>query len=191
MRLILASASPRRKELLRAAGISFEVRSGSAEPLPRRSESPVAFARRAARAKALEVAAASPHGSLVLAADTIVVAGGQILGKPAECEDAARMLRKLSGTTHRVITGVCLAIAPRRVYALRHETTRVRFRKLSEAEIREYLQSREPFDKAGAYGIQGRASKFVTRIEGCYFNVVGLPVPLVDAMLKPLLRSSR
>jgi septum formation protein len=184
MKLILASASPRRKDLLRAAGFKFQARSSSVEPPPRPGESPVAYARRAARAKALSVAALAPSGALVLGADTVVVAGNQILGKPADAADAARMVRRLSGRVHRVVTGVCLVRAPRRVVALRHETTRVRFRKLSEAEIREYVESGEPLDKAGAYGIQGRASKFIRDIEGCYFNVVGLPVPLVYEMLK-------
>jgi septum formation protein len=187
MKFILASASPRRKNLLRAAGFKFRARSSSAEPPPRLGESPAAYARRAARAKALSVAGATPAGALVLGADTIVVAGNQILGKPADAADAARMVRRLSGRVHRVVTGVCLVRAPRRVVALRHETTRVRFRKLSEAEIREYVESGEPLDKAGAYGIQGRASKFIRGIEGCYFNVVGLPVPLVYDMLKPFL----
>jgi septum formation protein len=184
MKLILASASPRRKELLRAAGFMFQARKSSLEPPPRPGESPAAYARRAARAKALSVAASAPPGALVLGADTIVVARRAILGKPADAADAVRMVRKLSGTVHRVVTGVCLVRAPRRVVALRHETTRVRFRKLSEAEIREYVASGEPLDKAGAYGNQGRASKFIRGIEGCYFNVVGLPVPLVYEMLK-------
>jgi nucleoside triphosphate pyrophosphatase len=185
MSFVLASASPRRRALLRAAGLKFQARASAAEPLPGRGEPPAAFARRAARAKALNVAARERPGTLVVGADTIVVAGREILGKPAGGEDAARMLRRLSGKTHRVVTGVCLVRAPRRVLALRHETTRVRFRKLSEGEINRYVANREPLDKAGAYGIQGLASKFVKRIEGCYFNVVGLPVPLVCEMLKP------
>ncbi|MBZ5515924.1 MAG: Maf family protein, partial [Acidobacteriia bacterium] len=145
-------------------------------------------ARRAAEEKALAVAATAPPGALVLAADTIVVAGNEILGKPADAADAARMLRVLSGATHRVITGVSLVTAPDRVEAARCETTLVTFRRLEEEEIANYLASGEPFDKAGAYGIQGLASKFVTRIEGCYFNVVGLPVALVYDMLKPFWR---
>ena len=106
-----------------------------------------------------------------------------LLGKPRDARDAARMLRKLSGRTHLVITGVCLVSSPQKVISVRHAITRVRFRKLSEAEIREYVRTREPLDKAGAYAIQERASKFVTRIEGCYFNVVGLPIALVSKML--------
>ena len=185
MRFILASASPRRRDLLRAAGLEFQTRRSSHEPPPRPGEPPAGYARRAARAKALSVAVSSPSGALVLGADTIVVVGNRILGKPAGAADAARMLRQLSGRVHRVVTGVCLVRAPRLVVALRHETTRVRFAKLSAAEIRAYVESGEPLGKAGAYAIQGRASNFVRGIEGCYFNVVGLPVPLVYEMLKP------
>ena len=146
----------------------------------------MAFARRAARTKALDVAASQPRGTLVLGADTIVVSGSHILGKPRDPRDAVRMLRKLSSRTHQVNTGVCLVRAPREVISVRHAITRVKFRKLSKAEIRTYVRTREPLDKAGSYAIQERASKFVTRIEGCYFNVVGLPVSLVYEMLKPL-----
>jgi septum formation protein len=186
MRLILASASPRRRELLARAGLQFEVRATSIDETPLAGESPEEFARRAARDKALGVAASAPHGSLVLGADTVVVAGHEILGKPVDAADAARMLRMLSGITHRVITGVCLVRAPADLEALQHETTFVTFRHLDEWEIAEYIASREPFDKAGAYGIQGLASKFVARVEGCYFNVVGLPVAMVYGLLKSL-----
>jgi len=188
MPLILASASPRRRELLARAGFEFEVRASSLDEAARAGEPPEEFARRAARDKALAVASSAPYGSLVLGADTIVVADHEILGKPVDAADAARMLRRLSGITHRVITGVCLVRAPAHLEALQHETTFVTFRLLDEAEIAEYISSREPFDKAGAYGIQGLASKFVTRVEGCYFNVVGLPVAMVYSLLKPLLR---
>jgi septum formation protein len=187
MRLILASASPRRQELLRTAGFEVEVRPSFIEEVVRPGESPEDFARRAATDKALGVAAAAPPDALVLGADTVVVAGGEILGKPADAADATRMLRALSGATHRVITGVCLVSAPDRVEAVRSETTLVTFRQLDEKETADYVASGEPFDKAGAYGIQGLASKFVTRLEGCYFNVVGLPVSLVYDMLRPFL----
>lgn len=190
MQLILASNSPRRRELLRRAGLEFEVRASKVEEALREGESAEEFARRVAREKALEVAASSPPHSLVLGADTVVAVGDEILGKPAGPEDAARMLRRLSGVTHRVITGVCLVRAPDRVEALKHESTFVSFSALDEEEIRSYVSSGEPFDKAGAYAIQGLASKFVTRIEGCYFNVVGLPVPLVYGILKPFLRTA-
>jgi septum formation protein len=187
MRLILASASPRRQALLRNAGLDVVVRPSSVEEVVQPGESPEDFARRAATDKTLAVAAAAPPDALVLGADTVVVAGDEILGKPADAADAARMLRTLSGATHRVITGVCLVSAPDRIEAVRAETTRVTFRQLDGREIADYVASGEPFDKAGAYGIQGLASKFVTGIEGCYFNVVGLPVALVYDMLKPFL----
>jgi len=190
MKLILASRSPRRRELLRQAGFDFDVRPSTVEGTAAVNETPEALARRAAREKALEVAASAPPESLVLGADTVVVANHEILGKPTDLHDAARMLQLLSGVTHRVITGVCIVRAPNRVEALAHETTFVTFRSLDEEEIRDYLVTGEPFDKAGAYGIQGLASKFVTRVEGCYFNVVGLPVALVYDLLKPLLKPS-
>jgi septum formation protein len=190
MRLILASRSPRRRELLRQAGFDFDVRPSTVEETASPGETPEEFARRAAREKALPVAASAPPESLVLGADTVVVADGEILGKPANAPDAARMLRLLSGVTHRVITGVCIVRAPDRVEALAHETTFVTFRSLDNDELQDYLAGGEPFDKAGAYGIQGLASKFVTRVEGCYFNVVGLPVALVCDLLEPLLKGS-
>jgi septum formation protein len=184
MKLILASRSPRRQQLLRAAGFQFEVYPSRVEEVPRGGESPEDFACRAAREKALDVAASSLSGSLVLGADTVVVVDGLLLGKPTGPDDAARMLRMLSGTSHHVVTGVCLVRAPAQIESLTHETTLVNFRNLDEGEIRDYVASGEPLDKAGAYAIQGLASRFVTRIEGCYFNVVGLPIPLVYDMLK-------
>lgn len=187
MQLILASNSPRRQQLLRNAGFEFEVRPSKLQEIRYPGETPDNFARRAAREKALDVAASSPPDSLVLGADTVVVIDGEILGKPAGPEDASRMLRMLSGSTHRVVTGVCLIRARDRVEALEHETTLVTFRPLGEREILDYVQSGEPFGKAGAYGIQGLASKFVARIEGCYFNVVGLPIALVYEILEPFL----
>jgi septum formation protein len=187
MRLILASASPRRQQLLRNAGFDFEVRPSNLAEVIQRGEQPEEFARRVAREKALHVAASSPGGSLVLGADTVVAINGDALGKPSGPYDATRMLRILSGRTHQVHTGICLVQAPGDVAALTHETTFVTFREIDEEEIRDYVASGEPFDKAGAYAIQGLASKFVTRISGCYFNVVGLPVPLVYDALKPFL----
>jgi septum formation protein len=188
MRLILASSSPRRQELLRNAGFQFQVRPAKVDEVPRPGEAAEDFARRAARDKALAAARSSRRGSMVLGADTVVEVNGQIFGKPSGPDDAARMLRQLSNITHRVITGVCLVRAPEKIEALKHETTVVTFRDLDEQEIRNYVKSSEPFDKAGSYAIQGLASKFVTRISGCYFNVVGLPIPLVYEMLKPFLR---
>lgn len=190
MNLILASNSPRRQELLRQAGFEFEVRpSHVTEGEPAAGEAPAQFVRRAARLKALDVASSSERGSLILGADTVVVINGQILGKPSGPHEATRMLRLLSGQTHQVITGFCLVRAPDQVEVLSHETTFVTFCELGDEEIRAYIQSREPFDKAGGYAIQGLASKFVTRISGCYFNVVGLPVPLIYNALKRFLKT--
>ena len=185
MRLLLASNSPRRRELLRNAGFDFDVvPSRIDEGEPNAGELPEEYARRVARAKALHVAACSPADSLVLGADTVVTIDGLLLGKPTGPADAARMLRLLSGRTHHVITAICLVLAPDEVAALEHERTEVFFRELSEGEIGQYVASHEPFDKAGAYAIQGLAAKFVTRISGCYFNVVGLPIALLTGVLQ-------
>ena len=165
------------------AGFDFVVRPSTVAEERHPGECGEEFALRAAREKALQVASSSPPGILVLGADTVVIVNGEVLGKPSDPEDAARMLRLLSGVTHRVVTGVCLVRAPDRIEALRPSATLVTFRRLDEQEIREYVSSGEPLDKAGAYGIQGLASKFVTRIEGCYFNVVGLPVALVYELI--------
>ena len=189
MRLILASGSPRRRALLEAAGFDFEVEESGVEEALRAGEPAEAFAQRVAREKALRVAASRPTESLILGADTVVVLDGEILGKPADAAQARRMLRRLSGRTHQVHTAVCLVRAPQSVVAEALETTLVTFRDLDEREIRDYIVSGEPFDKAGGYGIQGRASKFVSGLEGSYSNVVGLPVERVAEILKPLLGS--
>jgi septum formation protein len=189
MRLILASSSPRRQELLYQSGFEFEVRPARVQEVRRAGEKAEEFARRLAREKALEVARSAPADSLVLGADTVVVVNTEILGKPADAEDVARMLRMLSGVTHRVVTAVCLVKPPDHVRALSHEATLVTFRTLEEQEIREYISTGEPFDKAGAYAVQGIASKFVACIEGDHSNVVGLPVRLVKELLKPFLAS--
>lgn len=183
MRLILASGSPRRQEILRNAGFDFEVRPGSVNEDPLPGEAPEAMVMRLSREKALQVATGAPPRSIVLGADTTVFVDGEILAKPVDAADAARMLRLLSGRAHTVLTGVSIVEAPARVAASGCERTEVVFRTLSEREISDYVASGEPFDKAGAYAIQGRASRFVTRIEGCYFNVMGLPVALVDTLL--------
>lgn len=183
-RLILASNSPRRRELLQNAGFEFDVRPSGIEETRLPGEPPEGFARRLARDKALDVAGRSSPSSLVLGADTVVAINGEILEKPVGAADAARMLHKLSGRTHRVITGICLVRAPETVETWTHETTSVTFRNLTDDEIEAYVASGEPFDKAGGYAIQGLASRFVPRIEGCYFNVVGLPIPLVYEILK-------
>jgi septum formation protein len=190
VKLVLASASPRRAELLRNAGIAFRVEAPDLEETPEPGEAPDDYARRLARDKARAVA---PRclGELVLAADTIVVVGNTLLEKPRDPADAARMLRLLSGRTHYVTTGVCLLLLetrsqnPETVFEdVRSETTQVTFASLSEEEIQAYVATGQPMDKAGAYGIQEFASRLVTRVEGCYFNVVGLPVPLVYRMLR-------
>ncbi len=185
-RLILASASPRRRELLAASGVHFEVVPSTVAETPMRDEPPEAFARRVAREKACEVAARCP-GRCVLAADTVVIvdrAGGRALfGKPADRAEARRMLQVLSGSVHCVFTAVALVdsaggLAETAVHS------EVEFRSLTAAEIEAYLDSGEPFDKAGAYAIQGRARRFVTRVRGSYSNVVGFPMEEVLALLR-------
>jgi septum formation protein len=181
--LILASSSPRRQELLRNVGIEFVVQPANVPEDVIPGELPEACVQRLARAKARAV---FEHNSTnqVLGADTIVVAGHEILGKPADAQDAARMLHLLSGREHHVITGVCLMTPgqpPRE--DVRYETTRVTMTTLTEEEIADYVAQGEPMDKAGAYAIQGHASRWIPKIEGCYFNVVGLPIALVYNML--------
>jgi len=184
MKLILASISPRREELLRKAGYDFEVRpSGVDEGEPGAGELPEDFARRAARAKALAVASALPAGNWVLGADTVVTLDGLVLQKPAGPAEAARMLRLLAGRTHQVITAICLVKAPDHIHALTHETTQVTFAELSDEDIRAYIATPEPYDKAGGYAVQGLASKFVTHIAGSHSNVVGLPIALLRRVL--------
>jgi septum formation protein len=183
-RLILASASPRRRELLTNAGFDFEAIPSEIEEPGHSVGAPAAFAERVAQLKAETVARtfAPTYNAIVLGADTIVVAGGKLLGKPRSPEEARVMLEKLSGRAHEVITGVAL-VEPGGHCVLAHEVTTVHFRALSPEEIGAYVATGEPLDKAGAYAIQGRASRFVARIEGCYFNVMGLPVALVDRLL--------
>ena len=178
--LILASASPRRAELLTAAGIPFEVRPAHIDERILPGEEAVAYASRVALEKARVVQAAS-DGRPVLAADTVVVVDRQILGKPADSDDAKRMLRMLSGRAHEVVTAVVL-VSEKGSFVTGTEVTTVEFMLLNKAEIDWYVATGEPSDKAGAYAIQGLASRFVTRIEGSYSNVVGLPVALVYAM---------
>ncbi len=175
---VLASGSPRRAELLRAAGFEFAIRVADVDESVLPNEAPRDYVARLSREKALAVAA---EGEIVLGADTTVVAGTEIIGKPENDEDAARMLRMLSGQWHDVLTGVSVV----RNNQVRSEVavTRVKFAELSEDEIGWYVASGEPMDKAGAYGIQGYASRFVERIEGSYSNVVGLPVQMVYQMI--------
>ena len=183
--LILASASPRRQELLRNAGIRFTVQPADIDETPLPGESPRQCVERLAREKAL-VVFQSRSQNFVLGADTIVVVDDMILAKPRDTRDAGRMLRLLSGRTHVVITGVCLVspVASNRELRTGSETTLVIMSKISDDEIRGYIATGEPMDKAGAYAIQGIASRWIPRIEGDYSNVVGLPVALVYAMLR-------
>jgi septum formation protein len=185
--LVLASASPRRQELLRNAGISFTVQPADVDETPLPGEPPRECAERLARDKALAVWRLRPQ-DVVLGADTIVVVDEAILGKPIDPADAARMLRQLSGRVHRVITGVCVveaaATGENRELRNASETTLVTMNDLSDDEIRDYVATGEPMDKAGAYAIQGMASRWIPRIEGDYSNVVGLPVALVYRMLR-------
>jgi len=176
MRLVLASASPRRAEILRNAGLPFLVLSSAVDETPIPGESPHDLVQRLAAAKAELVAARAVGPAIVVAADTIVTLEGAILGKPRTTQDARQMLEKLSGRTHSVLTGVTLIRLPdaeRRQFV---EVTQVHFTALSDQDIVRYLASGEAFDKAGAYAIQGMAGRFIPRIEGCYFNVVGLPL---------------
>jgi septum formation protein len=178
-RLVLASQSPRRADLLRAAGFDFEVRVADVDESVLPGESPHDYVSRLAIAKA--VAARRADDDLVLAADTTVVVDGHVLGKPADAADASRMLRRLAGREHDVLTGVCLLRG--RYRDTRVAATRVGFLPMTDDEIAWYVASGEPMDKAGAYGIQGRVSRFVTGITGSYSNVVGLPVALVYQMV--------
>jgi septum formation protein len=172
--LVLASQSPRRKEILSAAGFRFIVRAPNVPEERQPGEAPIAYVTRLAREKADAVDCAP--GELILAADTVVVAGANLLEKPRDAGDARAMLRILSGCEHQVITGICLRTSSRHVTD--HASTTVVFSRMSPEEIDSYVASGEPLDKAGAYAIQGLASKFIERIEGCYFNVVGLPISL-------------
>jgi len=176
MKLILASASPRRAEILRAAGIAFTVLSSAVDETPLPGETATDMVRRLAAAKAELVAARAVGPAIVIAADTVVALDGAVMGKPRTSDDARHMLEKLSGRTHSVITAVALVRLPdveRREFT---EITQVHFTALSDEEIVRYLSCGEPFDKAGAYAIQGVAGRFIPRIDGCYFNVVGLPL---------------
>jgi len=186
MKLILASSSPRRAEILRAAGISFTVLSSAVDETPYPNETPQQMVQRLADAKAELVAARSIGSAIVIAADTVVVIDKQLLGKPRSTEEARRMLEALSGRTHSVITGVTLIKLPEMERRQFVETTLVHFGHLGPEDISRYLATGEPFDKAGAYAIQGHAGRYIPRIEGCYFNVVGLPIARVVAALREL-----
>lgn len=181
VRVILASESPRRRQMLSELGIPFEAHAAQIDETVGQRDDPARLARSLALDKAR--ASVSP-GALVIGMDTLVIAGGKILGKPADPAEAVRMLRRLSGKTHEVVTGVALLFGKRSVTG--SATTRVSFRKLSATEIQWYVRTGEPMDKAGAYGIQGLGRVFITGIEGCYFNVVGFPVDCFQRLLTRL-----
>ncbi len=186
MKLILASSSPRRAEILANAGLPFSVLSSAVDESPYPGETPAALVQRLANAKADLVTARAVGPAIILAADTVVVLDDKILGKPSSVEDARHMLQQLSGRTHSVLTGVALVRLPdgeRRQFI---ESTLVHFRPITDDELSSYLATEEPYDKAGAYAIQGLAGRYIPRIEGCYFNVVGLPLSRVLTELKTL-----
>ena len=191
MKIILASSSPRRAAILRDAGIDFETRPIAIDETLRAGESPGDYVRRLALEKA-RAATEAESGTrdlivadlAVVGADTVVVSGEQILLKPTTPDDARRMLRELSGGVHEVHTGVAVIRMPKRIERVIEEITRVHFRALTEAEIDAYIATGEPFDKAGAYGIQGLGGRYVTRVEGCYFNVMGMPLSRLWGLLQ-------
>ena len=184
MKIVLASGSPRRKELLEMMSLEFEICPAKGEEKLEKNLSPKETVRSLAKAKAKEVAAEYPAGTAIIAADTIVWAEGEILGKPKDRADAVRMLEMLSGKSHSVFTGICVICDD--VTVLGVEETEVRFRRLSRSEIEAYVETGEPMDKAGAYGIQGKASVFIEGIKGDYFNVMGLPLCRLGEILKTI-----
>ncbi len=181
--IILASNSPRRRDLLRQIGVDFTIDPADVDERVLPNEPPEGYALRVALDKA-RVAAARAGAGIVIAADTIVVLENEILGKPADARDAERMLTMLSGKVHRVITGLAVMDAATGKTLSRASVTRVWFRSLAPREIASYAATGEPRDKAGAYGIQERGALFVDRIDGCYYNVVGLPLSLLGEMLR-------
>jgi septum formation protein len=184
--LILASASPRRAEILRAVSWPFEVAAVDIDESKRADESPVAYVERLAREKAVAAASSFP-GKLVLGADTIVLINERVLGKPADMDEARRMLRELSGKWHEVLTGVALVrVGEKEQESVAHERTRVCFNHMSDEEIDWHVANGKPLDKAGAYAVQGHAALFIREIHGDYWNVVGLPVQLVYKLAREL-----
>jgi septum formation protein len=187
LKLILASASPRRAEILRNAGIQFEICSRDVDESRLDNESPGDYVCRLALAKAVSAAERNPNldgDALIIGADTVVVVGSAILGKPASSDDAKRMLRSISGRVHEVHTGLALLETSGMRQRVVQEITRVHFAHLGDQEIEGYIATGEPFDKAGAYAIQGLGGRYVTRIEGCYFNVMGLPLARLWTLLR-------
>ena len=188
MNIYLASTSPRRRDLLRRLGLRFQVMTPVASEEPdalglKAGSAPARYAVACAKAKALSVAGRTGTG-LVIGVDTVVVCGKQILGKPRSKAEARKMLNMLSGRTHSVVSGVAVVRMPEQKVFTASETTAVSFRKLGTDEIEQYIAGPEPYDKAGAYGIQEQAGIFVSRVSGCLLNVVGLPVPLLLELLR-------
>ena len=189
MRLVLASSSPRRAEILRNAGFTFDVQPPDVDESPIPNENAEAYVQRIAASKANavgQIALREGSPAIVIAADTVVLAGRQILPKPKDAEDARRMLRLLSAATHEVLTGLSVIRAYDGISFAHLERTRVEFTRLSDTDIDAYIQTKEPFDKAGGYGIQGVGGRFVRRIEGCYFNVMGLPLSRLWEILRQM-----
>jgi len=181
-RLILASASPRRKEMLRMVGVAFTVQHSDVNEDPRAGESPEAYALRLSEAKARAVAARRP-GRWVLGADTIVTIDGELLGKPRTPDEARGMIRKLSGRAHTVITAFTLFNSERAEPIRRAVSSQVRFKEIPDDELEWYVATDEPYDKAGGYAVQGKASVLVAEVRGSWTNVVGLPLcELVEAL---------
>jgi septum formation protein len=186
MKLILASASPRRAQILRDAGMRFEIAQADVSESHKGGETARIMTRRLARAKANAIAKKlgnAPPEAIVIGADTVVEVNGELLGKPPSPGAAREMLLKLGGRTHRVVTSVAAIRLPDHAEVIATESTRVRFAPLSAYEIAEYVATGEPLDKAGAYAVQGIGGRFIERIDGCYFNVVGLPLARLYHML--------
>jgi septum formation protein len=186
MKLILASASPRRAQVLRDAGLDFQIISSALDETPFDGESPQDLVRRLAENKAHLVAHRAIAPALIIAADTVVAVDSRTFGKPRDASEAREMLRQLAGRTHSVHSGLAVIRLPDETLRLELETTQVSFAPLSDHEIAAYISSGEPFDKAGAYAVQGRGGRFITRIEGCYFNVVGLPLARLYGVLRKM-----
>ena len=189
MKLILASSSPRRAQILRDAGFDFTIQPANVDESLAPGEAVEAYVARIAQAKAHAVAGralADGTPAIVIAADTVVLAGRQILPKPKDADDARRMLRLLNATTHEVLTGLFVIRAYDGISFAHLERTRVEFTRISDLDIDAYIQTKEPFDKAGAYGIQGIGGRFVRKVDGCYFNVMGLPLSRLWEILRQM-----
>ena len=189
MKLVLASSSPRRAQILRDAGFDFTIQPANVDESLAPGEAVEAYVARIAQAKARAVAGralADGTPAIVIAADTVVLAGKQILAKPKDAEDARRLLRLLNATTHEVLTGLFVIRAYDGISFAHLERTRVEFIRISDIDIDAYIQTKEPFDKAGAYGIQGIGGRFVRKVDGCYFNVMGLPLSRLWEILRQM-----